>query len=389
LSEVARVEFSFDHAAESARLSARISALRETLGVRALDPSSTAAASDTSQNVVDLKTQRHELRERLRLARSQLGDQQALLDTLEHRIHSTKDLLRLKSAGLGRLQQVECPTCHRTVEAATLHLGTHSQESVSAHIEALERDRALVSMNRDATAADATAVAAELSRVEVALQSAERALAAVTVAVGPEREQLAKAALDLAAAERELGQNAAIAKELEEFQAAVDAWISEASSEGQESVDKGDIGRRVQAFEARLDELLRALGHSAVISGQQRVRLDDYVPYLGTRRLRSLGSASDHARLVAAYSLALAAASEEVHGPHPGIVVLDEPLQQNPDPVHRDLFLKFLESAAASRLKQQVLVFTSLSDTELVRLQASGVAIHNPREEHLLHRAKS
>ena len=52
---------------------------------------------------------------------------------------------------------------------------------------------------------------------------------------------------------------------------------------------------------------------------------EQYMPYFENRRLRSLGSASDHSRLTAAYALALAATGAKKDGLHPGIVILDEP----------------------------------------------------------------
>lgn len=107
---------------------------------------------------------------------------------------------------------------------------------------------------------------------------------------------------------------------------------------------------------------------------------------LGPRRLRSLGSASDHPRLVAAYVLALAEASWTVAGLHPGFVVLDEPLQQNPDPEHRGLFVGFLQSTAAKQLRYQTIVFTWLDDEETLRLKRAGVRVMTPDGEHLLRR---
>jgi hypothetical protein len=131
---------------------------------------------------------------------------------------------------------------------------------------------------------------------------------------------------------------------------------------------------------------LLALGHSAVKpQTADAVSLDEqYVPFMNGRRVRSLGSASDQARLVAAYSLALAAASRELIGNHPGFVVLDEPLQQNPDPKHRELFVNFLTEQLAQQSQFQTLIFTSLFDPEIERLRASGTAVIMPPGEHFL-----
>jgi hypothetical protein len=87
---------------------------------------------------------------------------------------------------------------------------------------------------------------------------------------------------------------------------------------------------------------------------------------------------------VAAYVLALAEASGTVGGLHPGFVVLDEPLQQNPDPEHRRLFVDFLVSSTARQLRYQTIVFTSLHDNESQRLMEAGVRLETPEGEHFL-----
>jgi hypothetical protein len=116
-----------------------------------------------------------------------------------------------------------------------------------------------------------------------------------------------------------------------------------------------------------------------VVAAPAEVSLSDqYTPMLGTKRIRSLGSASDQSRLIAAYTLALAEASIAVEGMHPGIVILDEPLQQNPDPKHRELFLSFLSKALAKSTKFQVIIFTSLRQAELAQLKRGGVSVATP-----------
>lgn len=90
---------------------------------------------------------------------------------------------------------------------------------------------------------------------------------------------------------------------------------------------------------------------------------------------------SDQPRLVAAYSLALAGASEKTKGNHPGIVILDEPLQQNPDPGHRKQFLEFLEKQIAQSSKFQTLLFTFLYPGEIDRLLKKGQLSSHPKEQ--------
>jgi hypothetical protein len=111
---------------------------------------------------------------------------------------------------------------------------------------------------------------------------------------------------------------------------------------------------------------------------------DEYIPFVEGRRLRALGSASDQSRLVAAYSLALAAASQQMGGMHPGFVVLDEPLQQNPDDKHKKLFLTFLEKQLAQQSKFQTLIFTWLSDKEIGNLRKQNTVVITPLGQHFL-----
>jgi hypothetical protein len=386
LLDLAREEFRFDLFKEKTRLRERADYLRETLARSPLDRMNTAPASDASQEAIDLKVRRHSLREELRTARSQAYEQRQLAESLEHRIHSARDVLRLKREGIGRLDSVECPTCHRSLDPSTFAVSTQSAVQVEAHIEALERDRLLVTANVQSAEAQTTRLAAELSRVDEQFQAAERALATVNAAVGSIREQLAKVATDLAAAEREIDRNAALANELEEIQSAIDAWLQEASAQNKQPLAEVDLARRRSVFEENLRILLRALGHSAItVESQPYLKLDEqYLPYLGPRRLRSLGSASDHPRLVAAYVLALAETSRALPGLHPGFVVLDEPLQQNPDAQHRELFISFLQSAAAKQLRYQTIVFTSLRDEEISRLTEASVRVLTPQGEHFL-----
>jgi hypothetical protein len=73
--------------------------------------------------------------------------------------------------------------------------------------------------------------------------------------------------------------------------------------------------------------------------------------------------------------LALAAASATLNGLHPGVVILDEPLQQNPDTKHVTLFLDFLSKSLAKEAKFQTLVFTFLNESQVKKLRDSGTAV--------------
>ena len=386
LREVLNQEADVDFPARRVLLNKRIAQFRDSLTKQPLDPSNSSAPVAASQAVIELKEERHRLNGDLHALRTQGEQTEALVESLNHRIQAASDLLRLKSTGIGRLDRVECPACHRDIDPETFGLTEQSEESVSTHIAALKRDRQLMSKNYRSMQSDLEATQARLQEVDSSLRHAERSLVTVTAAIGTVREQLAKTAADLAGAERALDRVDETVEEISELQNSIDQWISEAAELGEVSSEAPDLERRRREFEHTLRAYVTALGHSAVkAENSMKLFLDDqYVPYLGSRRLRSLGSASDQSRLVAAYNLALAAASQNVDGLHPGVVMLDEPLQQNPDQHHRELFVSFLSQQLAREARFQTLIFTWLRDEEVERLREQGTEVLTPEGDHFL-----
>lgn len=379
-------DFNFDPAEEIASLRERAAKLRETLTGSPIDASNASAPAAASQKVIGLKEQRHRLSEDLNTSRRQCDESATLLSSLEERIQAASDLLRLKTTGIGRIDHLECPTCHRDLNPATFALSSQSADSVERHIEALKRDRDLLKRNISAIEASLAQLAAELTSVNTELLEAERALMTVTSSIGTVREQLAQTAADLASVERSIDRVQSMQSEITELQTNIDTWISSASRlQTAENVPQ-DFERRRSAFLTSFRKYLLAFGHSAVtVANASTVDFDEqYIPILGSRRLRSLGSASDQSRLIAAHALALADASDKVGGMHPGLVILDEPLQQNPDPQHRSLFLKFLVKDLAKTLAFQTLVFTSLTGQEISSLRKQGIPVITPEGKHFL-----
>jgi hypothetical protein len=356
----------------------RLVVLREKLTKQPIDPSNVTAAPSASQSVIDLKQRRHRMNSELRTSRGQYSDTKHTLVSLDHRIRSATDVHRLKTTGVGRLTHLECPTCHRDLDLEQFQLTEQTGPEVEAHIEALKRDRALTKQTLESLAITLRAIESEITRTDGELRNAQRALEDVEASIGPVREQIVKAAADLAAQERLIDRLLSTEADLKELQDGVDNWIAEAKSTQIDVESATDIERRTLTFRNALGQYLVALGHSAAVSrGVDLLRFEfgQYEPFLDLRRLRALGSGSDPARLIGAYSLALAAASADLSGLHPGFVILDEPLQQNPDTHHIDLFLNFLSGKIAKEAKFQTLVFTFLTDTQRAALRLHGVNV--------------
>lgn len=73
--------------------------------------------------------------------------------------------------------------------------------------------------------------------------------------------------------------------------------------------------------------------------------------------------------------MALAAASQNASGKHPGFLILNEPLQQNPDDEHRARFQEFLTREIAQQSKFQTLIFAWLFPQEIERLKKKGTEV--------------
>ena len=352
------------------------------------DPVDTSASGQASQQLIELKTKRHELRDELRTLRLQRAEECEIAESLFHRIHGATDVLRLKREGIGRIvSHVECPTCRRTIDPSTFDLNQQTADSIQAHIGALQRDRALIRSNLDSIESRMIELEPELSTTDTNLTQAERALRSINEAVGATREQLIKASHELSATLGEIGRIDATLIEIARHQTLINEWVQEASGGTSVASADADLLPRKTAFENRVAEFLDKLQHEGIADApglRLTVHEDEgYTPYWGRRRVRSLGSASDRSRLIQAYILALAhAAAVDLAGNepafHPGFVLLDEPLQQNQDKKHRRRFVDYLVNQGSDQPPYQVIIFTYLFDEEIGRLRESGITLHTP-----------
>jgi hypothetical protein len=380
LSEALKNDANVDLPARIADLSARAEKLRQALRTDGVDRHNGSAPAEASQRTIELKRRRHTMNESLNTLRIQRDQTDELIGTLDHRIQSASDLLRLKETGVGRLEHVECPTCHRDLDPVTFALTSQSADSIRTHIESLRRDREMMIANSRSVESELRTAQATMRNLDGELREAERVLMGVTSAVGAEREQIAQIVGELSSIDRDTDRARETIEEIKELQAEIDRWLADAASASGERPVASDIGQRRLAFLNALRQYLVELRHSEVREGAENLLIFDeqYVPYFDNRRLRSLGSASDHSRLTAAYALALAATGTKDGGLHPGIVILDEPLQQNPDPKHRSRFIEFLSKHLAQNAIFQTIIFTSLKEEELEELRQEGVMVQTP-----------
>lgn len=386
LNDLVERQFTFRFDSEVTTLETRISNIRRALTTGDVDTTTTTTSQAASQRVVDLKTRRHQLQESLRDLRTQIEEQSGILDSIEHRVRATRDLIRLKQDGIGRQEDVSCPTCHRAIALHDFELTDQSNASMTNYLGAAEADRKLIRRNIEAAEVARQQLLGELRQLDEVYTDASRALGLVNDSIGIAREQYARLASELSDAQRELQRIRDFRRDLNTVQDEIRTWSAATRVPPPADAANDELKDRTDFLSNQLHSFLVGFGHSEVLSDDHRITVlqsDGYAPYVDAKKLRSLGSASDAARLVTAYTLALAQTGLQFRGNHPGFVLLDEPLQQNPDPEHREKFVSAIR-AMASIITGQLIIFTSLQPREIERLKAPNIHLEVRSGDYLL-----
>jgi hypothetical protein len=328
-----------------------------------------------ARRVIEFKQAIHSAEETLHSITTQIGNQEALLNALQQRRQAANDLKTLKLKGIGHLPSAECPTCRREISPSDLGLTEHLPSAMDVQLSSLEQEQSLVAGNIAALRREQQHGALSLTSMKTELLELERALHMVTHANGHTREAIAATTTEIILKERERAQLLDFLQAIKDLERRAHEWAEVASQLQSPPADGHNSDDMRREFLAALRVNLRLLGCVGLTQQTEGMVVlnEDYQPQIEERLLRSLGSASDRARLVMAYALALL----QVGLGHPGFVVLDEPIQQNPDGTHRNLLLSFYKGYAKNA-KGQCIVFTHLADAEVAELRAAGVEVRLP-----------
>ncbi|OCA83994.1 hypothetical protein A8F94_14750 [Bacillus sp. FJAT-27225] len=121
--------------------------------------------------------------------------------------------------------------------------------------------------------------------------------------------------------------------------------------------------KKLQEFEGNFKKYASEFDFSSVSVNDLSISLDKYTPTVRGFDVKFDSSASDHIRLIWAYICSLAKTGITKDGNHPGLIVLDEPGQQQMDMDSQGALYKLLAG-----LKCQVLVASSLKPSEIQNL---------------------
>jgi hypothetical protein len=333
-------------------LSQRLSEARQILSVR-----ETLAAALLDENETE-KVQLRALENRL----------VALRDDLQR----NRDALRLRSFGsVAEWSSSDhlCPTCHQRVTDALLPQGTAENAMslednitfISNQIRTFERLRENTAQLISRKDAELDSLRAEISSLRTQIRAIRQSL------LSPESAPSIESVRQRIELERGLR---LVSQALEDFDAQMDA-LGELAGEWRRLQERKQAlptaglspldQEKLRRFEQLLRQQLREFGFSSISPDSVDISPESYRP---TREGFNLGfdlSASDNIRIIWAYLEGLLELSSVYDLRHPGLLVLDEPRQQEAAQLS---FEQLLRRASTCRQRGQQVVFVTSEPLE-------------------------
>ncbi|WP_262177386.1 hypothetical protein [Saccharococcus sp. Marseille-Q5394] len=118
--------------------------------------------------------------------------------------------------------------------------------------------------------------------------------------------------------------------------------------------------RKLIYFEREFLSLLETFNFSSINTEDIMISYDKYTPVVSGFDIKFDSSASDNIRLIWSYVIAIYKTSQQLHGNHPGLIVFDEPGQQQMDEKSQRQLFEVL-----SKTKMQSIIGTSLKPEEI------------------------
>ena len=335
------------------------------------------------------------LRREYQVAVAEKESLQRKLQTLEVDLKRNLDsqkLQRLGSNALSIVSDTMCPTCHQPMERELL-----PEEGIS--VMAVEENIAFIRSQLDMYRSIMQVNDGTLSDLQIRFESVRSELSDIRSSIRALKNDLTRPANALAWSDVEqvirlesrVSQFAEIQEEIDgsvdELQSLADQWVKlKADLNGIRTAEMSALdSQKVSTFQSFVQEFLRSFGFRSFGSEEIELADGDFRPRAvrreedGERVERDIGfeaSASDGIRLKWAYYLALLEVSQRYPTNHFGMLIFDEPGQQQMKEVDLASFLGLV--AESVQWKGQVIVSTS-EDVERVRdsLEGSTATIHN------------
>lgn len=296
------------------------------------------------------------------------------VSALDEDLKKNQDVVRLRSYGATEHLHVsngECPTCHQTI--ADVLLDQREQESVMTideNIEYIKNQIQTFERLQGRMAGGIRAKQRKLDTVEnkiADIRGDVRALKRTLIADGriPSLAALRERIVLDEESRRFVEANERFTGQLGDFEVLSEKWRSilarkrKLTSQVVTEADRGKLGK----LESRFRELEGLFGFNSFPTMKLSLSPDNYRPTREGFDLVYDVSASDNIRTSCAFLLGLLEMSRIYDTNHPGLLILDEPRQQNVK--WSDLTEVLTRAAEAKQSAQQVIVATSDSEARI------------------------
>jgi len=304
--------------------------------------------------------------------------ERAALDTrlsaLNEDLKKNQDVVRLRTYGAIEHLHIstgECPTCHQSItdvlldqrEQDTIMTIDENIEYIKNQIQTFERLQARMAGGVAAKQRKLNAIERKIADIRGEIRTLKRTL----IADGriPSLAALRERIVLEEESQRFLEGNERFTGQLGGFEELSEKWRSvlarkrRLTSEILTDADKNKLG----AFEIRFRELEGLFGFNSFPTSKLSLSRDNYRPTREGFDLVYDVSASDNIRTSCAFLLGLLEMGRVFDTNHPGLLILDEPRQQNVK--WSDLTEVLMRAAEAKKSNQQVIVATSDSESRI------------------------
>jgi len=309
------------------------------------------------------------------------------LDALSQDKARYDDAIRLREFGSSEdlsIDRSNCPTCEQALPATLLGVDVGPVMTLEENRTLIAEEVKTFSVMRDDARSVLLASRQRLAALQSDLKEIRRTIRSLKTTLTQSAEAPSQAAI---AKQVRLGDRIEEFNEFEVKLAGLGSDLSEQAAEYRritsELADLGERGgltasdkQKLTAFGDLVREQLRDFGFSSMPPEEVQLAQDTYLPMRNDVPIRPDElSASDRVRMVWAYLVGLMEISRTFETAHPGLLILDEPGQQEiSDDSLRALFKRL---AAAGGFGQQVIVATSKPAAAVDKMiESAEVALH-------------
>lgn len=289
------------------------------------------------------------------------------MKSLEGEIIRNRDELTLRKLGSQRELSISgshCPTCHQGIPDSLIPDLRAEFMTVEQNIEFLKEQREMLKAVLERTQRESAKGKVELSAVREQADNLRKEIRALNSTLTSAEGTPSIAAIETRLRLQDaIDRRARVSRRIAEIQASL-AALSEAwrrNENAKKALPEGTLStsdqQKLNELETRLRSQIRDYGMSSINTNSMSINRDTYLPIHEGFNLAFDLSASDLIRTIWAYMNGLREVATKFATHHLGLLVLDEPKQQDAAAESLAAFLKRTSQSKAA--KHQVIIATS------------------------------